>query len=193
MNPLWTDVGLFWATLVAAVVAAAAATATIIIAIQAKRSSDQSVKIAKTAVDIQRDAQKRGYEVALDAALGGVILGLKRRYDELVDYESTWTDKGTSMPPGTVGGPPIHDLQSSVEIAWMTARGADLVPLQALGDLTFNLPLGGVTWVKPRLGEWGGDIRKWRTGEMSSETFIEKMNTDARYLLTWAERAAREA
>ncbi|MCU1408484.1 MAG: hypothetical protein JWM23_564 [Microbacteriaceae bacterium] len=120
--------------------------------------------------------QRTRYKDALDAALAEVMRAFARRATDLeIHRERKWGAMGLRFPDAP-GGPLDADMQSAIEIAWMVARGRDRPVLKSLGDATYALKMGLVSWQIGMLGPLAMDIRRWRTDAIDRAEFIRIMN-----------------
>lgn len=119
-----------------------------------------------------------------DAALVDVMRALKQRHDEIVAWKTSQSsvvlrsDNGQTVmvgPGEQPGGPSNSNLQTFVDIAMMRAPSDYDAEVQALAAATFDMQLGRTDWQARVVGEFVGDIRKWRTYEITGEQFIAAM------------------
>ena len=118
-----------------------------------------------------------------ESALAEVMAALQRRHSQL----DRWIREATPLthreprgqrmvePSEQIRGPSDSDLQTAVDIAVMRSTVGTKGVMDALLTCTFALKQGRVGWQGAVTGEIAGDIRKWRTEELTSEQFIDEM------------------
>ena len=137
------------------------------------------------------------YRERVDRAFAEVVTALGRRALEL----DAWTSANPSLNDTigqqiavselresrrrSPGGPLDADLQTAAEVACLTARGRkDRPSAHALAEATFALKRALPSWQIQRAGRIAHDIRRWRSGEISSTTFIAQMRETVRLVDT---------
>ncbi|MDI2099562.1 hypothetical protein [Ruicaihuangia caeni] len=75
----------------------------------------------------------------------------------------------------TFGGPIDVELQTTVDIAVLEATKRDRAVALQLAETLFHFKRARTAWQIGRFGEIVGDIRKWKTGDMSERDFVDKL------------------
>lgn len=72
----------------------------------------------------------------------------------------------------TIGGPLDVEMQMTADLAAMASSPGDRAGALALAEVLFHFKRALTTWQIRKLGEVVGDIRKWKTGELSESVFL---------------------
>jgi hypothetical protein len=139
-------------------------------------------------------AARSRYRSRIEETLAGVIGALGDRASVLdrwaAQIEVSLGPHGTKYNMRNqvpIGAPIDAALQSTVEVAWLSARKRrDLKGMRALGDAIYKLKFAVAAMQIVECGRIAADIRRWRSGEMSLRAFTERMRS-------LQERAVRSA
>ena len=77
----------------------------------------------------------------------------------------------------TVSGPLDVEIQTTADLAAMASSPGDRAGALALAELLFHFKRALTTWQIRKLGEVVGDIRKWKTGELSESEFLAELDS----------------
>jgi hypothetical protein len=143
---------------------------------------------------VLRNEQQERYRSRLDEALSSAMVTFAERSEAL----TAWLDEPGRYAPrrnasDITGGPGDAHMQSVVDIAYMAARGKDLLVLAAIADATFAMKLGRTRWQEGEFGSVAGDIRKWRTKQITDEECIQLMRAREKFAKDSWDEVARAA
>jgi len=83
----------------------------------------------------------------------------------------------------TIGGPLDVEIQTTADLAAMASSPGDRAGALALAELLFHFKRALTTWQIKKLGEVVGDIRKWKTGELSETDFLAELDAMKREIV----------
>ncbi|WP_166870292.1 hypothetical protein [Salinibacterium sp. ZJ450] len=150
-----------------------------------------------------RHERRERAEERFDRALQALMEALGRRAEQLDEWVSTPShtrnmrgEISTSWPKSRdrSGGPLDADVQTAADVAHMLARGDDQVQaLATVAETIYMLKRGRIGWQIGTCGQIVGDIRKWRSGKLSTQAFHDQMKELTATALAHEDALARES
>jgi hypothetical protein len=77
----------------------------------------------------------------------------------------------------TISGPLDVEMQTAADLAAMASSPGDRAGALALAELLFHFKRALTIWQIRKLGEVVGDIRKWKTGDLSESDFLAELDS----------------